>query len=74
MVLPELADYTDISKKKKSERLPPSRSWDYAINFKENFIPKDYLIYPIVLAEERILKEFVAETMARHTHTDRNRN
>lgn len=63
MVPLELADYTDVFEKKKSERFPPSRSWDYAINFKENFIPKDHPMYPIALTEEKVLKEFIKENL-----------
>lgn len=62
-VPPELADYTDVFEKKKSERFPPSRLWDHAINLKENFILKDHLMYPIALAEEKVLKEFIEENL-----------
>lgn len=59
----ELADYIDVFEKKKSKRFPPSRSWDHAINLKENFVLKDYPMYPIALAEEKVLKEFIEENL-----------
>uniref|UniRef100_A0A0W0GC45 Putative reverse transcriptase-rnase h-integrase n=1 Tax=Moniliophthora roreri TaxID=221103 RepID=A0A0W0GC45_MONRR len=42
LIPPYLLDYTDRFEKKKSERFPPSRPYDHAIDLKPNFKPQDY--------------------------------
>ena len=62
-VPPEFADYADIFEKKKSERFPPSRPWDHAINLKPDFVPKDHGVYPVSAPEEKVLKDFIEENL-----------
>jgi hypothetical protein len=54
-------EYLSIFDLKKSERFPPSRVWDHAINLKPDFTPKDYKIYPLSEKEKKALKEFIKE-------------
>jgi hypothetical protein len=53
--------YLSIFDLKKSERFPPSRVWDDAINLKPDFAPKDCKIYPLSEKEKKALKEFIKE-------------
>jgi hypothetical protein len=54
-------EYLSIFDSKKSERFPPSRVWDHAINLKPDFMPKDCKIYPLSEKEKKVLKEFIKE-------------
>jgi len=42
-----------------TERFPKSRSWDHAINLKDDFIPKDCKVYPLTVPEQAELDKFL---------------
>ena len=39
--------YLKVFEKKELERMPTRKTWDYAIDFREGFIPKRGKIYPL---------------------------
>lgn len=62
-VPPKFKEYADVFEKKKSERFPPSRPWDHAIDLKPDFIPRDFPMYAVAPAEEKALREFIDENL-----------
>jgi hypothetical protein len=56
-------EYKSVFEKEASERFPESRPWDHAIDLKPNFIPKDCKVYPLTLAEQMKLNEFLEENL-----------
>jgi len=63
MLPPELMDYRHIFDKTTVEHFPESRSWDHAINLKEDFIPKDCKVYPLTVLEQAKLDKFLKENL-----------
>jgi hypothetical protein len=55
--------YKSVFEKEASERFPESRPWDHAIDLKPDFIPKDCKVYPLTLAEQTKLDEFLEENL-----------
>ena len=49
-----------------AQRFPPSRPWDYAIDFKDG-VPDaiDCKVYPMTRAEDDALDEFIDEQLAK---------
>ena len=45
------------------KQFPPSRLQDHAINLKDDFVPKDFLIYSVASIEEKVLKDFIKENL-----------
>src|SRR3984885_12987224 len=63
-LLPEhYRHYKTVFEKSASERFPTSQPWDHAIDLKMDFIPKDCKIYPLSLAEQVKLDEFIDENL-----------
>jgi hypothetical protein len=56
-------EYKSVFEKEASERFPESRPWDHAIDLKPDFIPKDCKVYPLTLAEQMKLDEFLEENL-----------
>jgi hypothetical protein len=56
-------EYKSVFEKEVSERFPESRPWDYAIDLKPDFIPKDCKVYPLTPAEQTKLNEFLEENL-----------
>src|SRR5271168_3465168 len=63
MIPPELMDFMDIFNKKAANRLQGSKSYNHAINLKEDFIPKDCKVYPLSLPEQEKLDEFIDKNL-----------
>ena len=59
----ELMDYRHVFDKTIVECFPESRSWDHAIDLKDNFIPKDCKVYPLTLPEQAELDKFLKENL-----------
>ena len=57
--------YRTVFKKSASEWFPSSQPWDHAIDLKPDFIPKDCKIYPLSLAEQAKLDEFIDENLCK---------
>ena len=63
-MLPEpYREYAAIFEKKVSERFPPSRPWDLAIELKEDFTPKDFKRYQLTPKELEAEEEFIRENL-----------
>lgn len=52
-------EFLSIFDEAESQRFPPSRSSDHAINLKPDFIPKNFRPYPIPLSQHKQLDEFI---------------
>jgi len=63
MLPPELMDYRHVFDKTTVEHFPESRSWDHAIDLKDNFIPKDCKVYPLTVPEQAELDKFLIENL-----------
>ena len=48
----ELLDCRHVFDKTTAEHFPESRSWDHAIDLKDDFIPKDCKVYPLTVLEQ----------------------
>jgi hypothetical protein len=62
MIPEKLVDYKDVDKKA-ANRFPESRSYDHAIELKEDFVSKDCKVYPLSLPEQEKLDEFIDENL-----------
>ena len=56
-------EFADIFKKKAAERFPKSRPYDYAIDLKEDFLPKDCKVYQLTDREQQALETFLNENL-----------
>src|SRR5271156_1836444 len=63
MVPPELLEYKSVFDEVEASRFPESRPWDHAIDLKDDFIPKDCPIYPLSLAEQEKLQDFIDDNL-----------
>ena len=63
MLPSELMDYRHVFDKTTVERFPESRSWDHAIDLKDDFIPKDCKVYPLTVPEQAKLDKFLKENL-----------
>ena len=55
----EYKDFRDVFDKAQTNQLPPSRSYDHAIELKLDFVPKNCKVYPLTLKEEEALDTFL---------------
>ena len=55
--------YRTVFEKSASELFPSSRPWDHAIDLKPDFILKDCKFYPLSLAEQAKLDEFIDKNL-----------
>ena len=60
---PEYRDFRDVFDKAQINQLPPSRSYDHAIELKSDFVPKNCKVYPLILKKEEILDIFLQENL-----------
>ena len=51
--------YLKVFEKKDLERMPMRKTWDYAIDLKDGFVPKKGKIYPLSRIEREEVQEFV---------------
>ena len=63
MVPQRFHKYLKVFKKKDSERMPTRKTWDYAIDLKEGFVPKKGRIYPLSRVEREEVQEFVKDQL-----------
>uniref|UniRef100_A0A0W0F3Y3 Putative reverse transcriptase-rnase h-integrase n=1 Tax=Moniliophthora roreri TaxID=221103 RepID=A0A0W0F3Y3_MONRR len=63
LIPPYLSDYTNRFEKKKSERFPPSRSYDHAIDLKPDFKPRDCKVYSLSPKEQIKQDKFLDENL-----------
>ena len=60
--LPQLyVDFKDVFEKKTIDELPPSRTFDHAIELNEGFFPKVAKVYPLNPKEQEACRTFVNE-------------
>ena len=59
----EYRDFRDVFDKAQTNQLPPSRSYDHAIELKSDFVPKNCKVYPLTLKEEETLDIFLQENL-----------
>ena len=55
--------YLKVFEKKDSERMPTRKTWNYAIDLKEGFMPKKGRIYPLSRVEREKVQEFVKDQL-----------
>ena len=55
--------YLKVFEKKKSERMPTRKTWDHAIDLREEFMPKKGKIYPLSRVEREEVQEFVKDQL-----------
>ena len=53
--------YLKVFKKKDSEKMLMRKTWDYAIDLREGFVPKKDKIYPLLRIEREEVQEFVKD-------------
>ena len=63
MVLQRFHKYLKVFEKKDSERMPTRKTWNYAIDLKEGFMPKKGRIYPLSRVEREKVQEFVKDQL-----------
>jgi hypothetical protein len=63
LLLKAYHEYKSVFKKEASEPFPESQPWDHAIDLKPDFIPKDCKVYPLTLAEQTKLDEFLKKNL-----------
>lgn len=59
----EYHEFLSIFDEQKSQRLPPSRAYDHAINLKDRFIPRNFKPYPLSLPQQEKLDIFIDENL-----------
>ena len=62
---PEYLEWKEIFEKQASERFPERRSWDHAIELREDFVPKKGKIYPISPLQQNTLDEWIKEQLSK---------
>ena len=55
--------YLKVFEKKESERIPMRKTWDHAIDLREEFVPKKGKIYPLSRVEREEVQEFVKDQL-----------
>ena len=60
---PEYGDFRDVFDKAQTNQLPPSRSYDHAIELKSDFVPKNCKVYPLTLKKEETLDIFLQKNL-----------
>jgi hypothetical protein len=58
---PEYSEFSEIFEKKATDHVPPSRSFDHAIDLDKDFVPKVAKVYPLNPKESDACKEFIKE-------------
>jgi len=61
IVLRRFYKYLKVFEKKKSERMLMMKTWDHAINLREEFVLKKGKIYPLLRIEREDIQEFVKD-------------
>ena len=59
----EYAEYAQVFSKEATDHVPPSRSYDHAINLDDSFIPKIGKLYPLSVKEREAADEFIDENL-----------
>ena len=63
-LVPEyLLPYRQVFDDRASERMPPTRPYDHAIELLPDFKPRDCKVYPLSTDEHKALEEFIAENL-----------
>jgi len=63
MVPQRFHKYLKVFKKKDSERMPMRKTWDHAIDLREEFVLKKGKIYPLSRVEREEVQEFVKDQL-----------
>jgi len=63
LVLKRFHKWIYVFGKKASEWMPTKKLWDYAINIKEEFVPRKGKMYPLSREEREKVCEFIAEQL-----------
>jgi len=63
MVPQRFHKYLKVFEKKDSERMLMRKAWDYAIDFREGFVPKKGKIYLLLRVEREEVQEFVKDQL-----------
>ena len=63
MVPRQFHKYLKVFEKKESERMPIRKAWDYAIDLREEFVPKKGKIYSLLRVEREEVQEFVKDQL-----------
>ena len=63
IVLRQFHKYLKVFEKKDSERILMRKAWDYAIDLREEFVPKKGKIYPLSKVEREKVQEFVRDQL-----------
>jgi len=53
--------YLEVFKKKESKRILIRKTWDYAINLREEFVPKKRKIYLLSRVEKKEVQKFIKD-------------
>ena len=61
MVPRQFHKYLKVFEKKDSERMPTRKTWDHAIDLREEFVPKKDKIYLLSRVEREEIQEFVKD-------------
>ena len=59
----EYAEYAQVFSKEATDHVPPSRSYDHAINLDDSFIPKIGKLYPLSVKEREAADEFIDKNL-----------
>jgi len=59
MVPRQFHKYLKVFEKKESERMPTRKTWDHAIDFREEFVLKKEKIYSLLRIERKKVQKFV---------------
>jgi hypothetical protein len=59
----ELKEYREVFEKEASERFPPSRPWDHAIDLKPDFVPRNCSVYHLGFKEKQEMDKFIDENL-----------
>ena len=63
IVLRQFHKYLKVFEKKDSERILMRKAWDYAIDLREEFVPKKGKIYPLSKVEREKIQKFVKDQL-----------
>ena len=62
-LLAEYAEYAQVFSKEATDHVPPSQSYNHAINLDDSFIPKIGKLYPLLVKEQEAADEFIDENL-----------
>jgi len=71
MVPRQFYKYLKIFEKKESERMLTRKAWDYAIDLREGFMPKERKIYLLSRVEREEVQKFVKNQLRKGYCQDR---